>query len=172
VEENKVIQIVKASPRPSSTSTPAGTSEAKKAAQMILSCYPDYGKAPPEYIVNLIDVLSTYPSHVLVRLVDLRTGIVAKSSYLPAIADVVALADSYSEVLEDERLARLTEERREQERKRGEELLSKARKTHPTAFLDVNGMLRYFPEVEAGAKATERQLEFARKMAGRNEQPA
>lgn len=138
---------------------------------MILSCYPDFGKAPPEYIVNLIDVLATYPSHVLVRLVNLRDGIVAKCTYLPAVAEIVALADSYSETLEDARLAKLAETRKEQEAKRGEELLAKAREKHPTAFLDVHGMLRYFPDVEAGMKATPEQMDFARRAAGRKVDP-
>lgn len=169
--EEKVIPLVKVSPRPSNTSRPAGMDEAKKAAQMILSCYPDYGKAPPEYIVNLIDVLATFPSHALVRLVNLREGIVARCNYLPSIAEVVEMGESFASLMEDQRLDDLAAKRAEEERARAADLLEKARKKYPTAFIDANGMLRYFPDVEKGATVTEQQLELARRRAGMNENP-
>lgn len=170
-ESEKVIQLVKASPKRLNSSTPAGTEEAKKAAQMILSCYPDYGKAPPEYIVNLIDVLSTFPSYVLVRLVNLREGLVARCTYLPSIAEVVEMAEGFAALMEEQRLDDLAAKRAEEERAKSESLLAKARQKYPTAFIDANGMLRYFPDVENGATVTEQQLELARRRAGRNEQP-
>lgn len=169
--EGRVIPLVKASPKPLNTSKPAGTEEAKKAAQMILSCYPDYGKAPPEYIVNLIDVLATFPSHVLVRMVNLREGIVARCNYLPSIAEVVEMGESFASLMEEQRLDDLAAKRAEDERAKAAELLEKARQKYPTAFIDANGMLRYFPDVEKGATVSEQQLDLARRRAGHNEQP-
>ena len=152
---DKVIPFVKASSRPLNTLKPAGVEEAKRAAQMILSCYPDYGKVPPEYIVNLIDVLATYPSHILPQLCDLRQGIPAQCRYIPAVADIVGLADA---ILDSEAAAQeaqqLENQRQVQAEKTAEQTalnesrLAKARKKYRTAYLADDGGLRYLPELE------------------------
>jgi hypothetical protein len=65
---------------------------ARKAARRILSCYPDYNKAPPEYIDNIIGLLAGYDEEICIRLSDLRTGIASRCVFLPTIADLVAMA--------------------------------------------------------------------------------
>lgn len=176
-EENKVIPFVKVSNKPLNTSKPVSKKEATKAAQMILSCYPDFGKAPPEYIVNLIDLLSTYPSGILVKLCDLRTGVVSQCSFLPTIADIVKMADYWEELdslaieaEEKEKTRRIAAEEKANFIKAQEVKLVEARKKHPTAILDVDGRIMFFPdlekekkqptpdEVEQANRATERGL--------------
>lgn len=176
-EENNVIPIGKVSTKRSSTLKLASKKEAQNAAQMILSCYPDFGKAPPEYIVNLIDLLATYPNHILRQLVDLREGIVSQCSYLPALADIVRMAGRF-EVIEEmfeaarerDNAARIAAEERANFMKAAEARLVEAKKKHPTAQLDAQGRIFFFPdlekqkkiptlvEVEQGAKVTQRDL--------------
>lgn len=59
----------------------------------MLRCYPDYGKAPAEYVANLMAVLERYPVEIVQRLVDPLTGIPSQCRFLPTIADIVAMAD-------------------------------------------------------------------------------
>lgn len=97
-DEKNVLPFAKVSSKPSTTSkpdhnTPIGTKAATKAAERILSCYPDGGKATPEYIVNLIDVIATYPNHVVAALTDLRTGIPAFCQFIPTVSDVVRMGN-------------------------------------------------------------------------------
>lgn len=144
---------------------------------MILSCYPDFGKAPPEYVVNLIDVLSTYPEKTLVKLCGLRTGIVSQCAFLPSVAEIVRMADGFEaidrlveEQAEQETRDRIAAEERANFMKAQEVRLVEARKKHPTAQLDANGKIFFFPdlekekktptlvEVEQGAKVTQRDL--------------
>ena len=96
--DGAVIPMQSRSALRSSTSkadTPCGTEAATEAVGAILSCYPDYGKAPPEYIVNIIDVVASYPPRVLPVLSNLRTGIPGRFSYLPSVADIVKMADDF-----------------------------------------------------------------------------
>lgn len=118
------------------------------AAKMILACYPDYGKAPPEYVVNLIDVLSTYPESVMVRLCDLRTGIPAKCAFLPTVAEIVAMGDgfeSYDRAIADmvarDEQARIAAEAQALWWKDREEKLASAKVEFPNAYLDSEGRL-------------------------------
>lgn len=98
-DERNVLPFAKPSSTPSATSKPgqkpAGAKEATKAAEKILSCYPDYDKATPEYIVNLIDCMATFPTTTLAKLCDLRTGIPARCPYLPTLADVVQIGNEF-----------------------------------------------------------------------------
>lgn len=143
---------------------------------MILACYPDFGKAPPEYAVNLIDVLATYPEKMLVKFCDLRTGIAARCRYLPTIADIVEAGEAiekaenlavwerewYEKAVEKEALAaKFAEERAEFEAAQKAKLIE-ARKKHPTAYLNKNFELGYFPELECEGKLpTQAQIDFA-----------
>lgn len=69
---------------------------AEMAAQRILCCYPDYGKAPPEYLVSLMTALEKYPVEVIARLADQRGGIPAKcKQFLPTVGDVVEWGDKF-----------------------------------------------------------------------------
>lgn len=63
-----------------------------EAAKKILACYPDYGKAPPEYLLAVTELLSGYDDYVLTELSDLRRGVVARCAFLPTIADIVKMA--------------------------------------------------------------------------------
>lgn len=61
-------------------------------AKRILSCFPDYGKAPPEYLLRMTELLASYPPEVQERLVDLRRGIPGRCRFLPTLADIVEMA--------------------------------------------------------------------------------
>lgn len=59
-----------------------------EAAKRILSAYPDYGRAPPEYLLTFTELLSTFDDETLAALCDLRTGLATRTAYLPTIADI------------------------------------------------------------------------------------
>jgi hypothetical protein len=63
-------------------------------AKKIISCFPDYGKAPKEYLLNLVAVLADYPEDVQEALADRKTGIPSKVQFLPTIAVIVEMADT------------------------------------------------------------------------------
>lgn len=54
----------------------------------ILSAYPDYGKAPPDYIVGFIEAVSYLPPDDIAALTHPTEGLVTRCQYLPTIADV------------------------------------------------------------------------------------
>lgn len=64
-----------------------------KAAKAIITRYPEYGKAPPEYLAGLAKLLATYEGDVLAEMTDLRSGISARHKFLPTPADFVEFAD-------------------------------------------------------------------------------
>jgi hypothetical protein len=66
----------------------------RDAAKMILSRYPDYGKAPPEYLAGISQLLSTMSDDVLRTMTDPRIGISAKHKFLPTQADIVEFEDA------------------------------------------------------------------------------
>lgn len=63
---------------------------ARKAAKKILGAYPDYGKAPPEYIVGFAEALSHLTADEVAIVMDPRHGVAARCQYLPTVADVHA----------------------------------------------------------------------------------
>lgn len=64
---------------------------ARKAAKKILGAYPDYGKAPPEYIVNFAESLSYLTAEEIAAVADPRNGVASRCQFLPTIADIHAL---------------------------------------------------------------------------------
>ena len=82
---------------PSSTqSSTKRLDAARKAAKRILSGYPDYGKAPPEYVVTVTELLATYPESIIWKVADLRTGIASRTEkWLPMSPTSPRLADQY-----------------------------------------------------------------------------
>lgn len=68
-----------------------------EAAQTILSRYPDYGKASPEYLAGIAELLAEFPDDVLRTMTDRRIGISAKHKFLPTQADIVEFADKLDE---------------------------------------------------------------------------
>lgn len=64
---------------------------ARKAAKKILGGYPDYGKAPPEYVINFAEALSFLTAEELAAVTDPRNGVASRCQYLPTIADIHAL---------------------------------------------------------------------------------
>ena len=64
---------------------------------MILSRYPDYGKAPPEYLAGIAELLSSFPADVLRTMTDNHIGISAKHKFLPTQADFIEYADALAE---------------------------------------------------------------------------
>jgi len=62
-------------------------------AEKILFCFPDYGKAPDEYLGNLTALLAEYPDDVQEALADRKTGVASKTQYLPTVAVIVEMAE-------------------------------------------------------------------------------
>lgn len=172
--EGTVIQFAPPSNRPSRSSRrvtpkPAGKGPAAQACQMILSCYPDFGKAPPEYAVNLIDLLATYPEKTLVAFCDLRTGVASRCPYLPTIADIVKLGEAV-ELAEDYEQGQREKERAEKaDREAFEKYMGERREKyeamkakHPTACIGSLGEILVFKDLEKEGKLpTASQVDFA-----------
>lgn len=72
-----------------------------EAAKTILSRYPDYGKAAPEYLASIAELLADIPPENLKVMVDKYIGISARCKYLPTHADFV----EFDEKLEARRFA-------------------------------------------------------------------
>lgn len=66
-------------------------------AKAILSRFPDYGKASPEYLAGMAQLLSTFPADILKVMVDPRLGISARCKFLPTQAEVIEYADMLRE---------------------------------------------------------------------------
>lgn len=73
--------------KPSALQLDAG----RKAAKKIFSTYPDYGKAPPEYIIAFAEALSHLNEEEIAAVLHPRTGITSRCQYLPTVADIHAL---------------------------------------------------------------------------------
>lgn len=85
-----------ASPRsaPSSTRLRAERLRiAEQAARRMLSAYPDYGKASPEYLLSVTELLATFEPWLMEKLSNHRTGIPAKAEFLPTLAVIGEMAD-------------------------------------------------------------------------------
>lgn len=64
---------------------------ARRAAKKILGAYPDYGKAPPEYVVNFAEALSHLSADELAIVLHPKDGVATRCQYLPTIADIHAV---------------------------------------------------------------------------------
>ncbi len=77
---------------PSLTRQSAERMEAgKRAAKKIISSFPDYGKAPPEYVVNLAESLSYLSEVELAVVLHPLNGVAARCKFLPTFADISAV---------------------------------------------------------------------------------
>lgn len=63
----------------------------KRAAKKLISSFPDYGKAPPEYVVNLAESLSYLNEEELAVVLHPLNGVVARTKFLPTFADISAV---------------------------------------------------------------------------------
>ena len=63
-------------------------SRGRKLAARILSNYPDYGKAPPEYLLTLSETLASLTTSEIVWLCDPDDGLATVCKYLPTTADI------------------------------------------------------------------------------------
>lgn len=61
---------------------------ATKAAETILTTYPDYGKAHKNYTTEIIRLIASYPPEIQERIADLQTGIRSRCDFLPTIAKI------------------------------------------------------------------------------------
>lgn len=67
----------------------------RRAAKKILASYPDYGKAPPEYVVNLAESLSYLKADDLAVVLDPLNGVAARCKFLPTFADICAVLQDH-----------------------------------------------------------------------------
>lgn len=73
-------------------STVESRQQARDVVKQILSRFPDYGKAPPEYLIGLIEVVEQFPAHVQAAMLDPLSGISARCKFLPTSHDFVSMA--------------------------------------------------------------------------------
>lgn len=73
---------------PSGPPSKAEVSKATRIAQKILSGYPDYGKAPSEYLLSITEVIAYQIPEVQEALAHPLTGIATRCKYLPTVADI------------------------------------------------------------------------------------
>jgi hypothetical protein len=76
---------------------------AKEMAKRILSNYPDYGKASPEYLLAFAEYLAGLSFGELEIVINPRTGVAARCKFLPSIADIVDCLKAEADRLEEER---------------------------------------------------------------------
>jgi hypothetical protein len=67
----------------------------RRAAKKILSGFPDYGKAPPEYVVNLAESLSYLNEEELAIVLHPLNGVAARTKFLPTFADITAVLQDH-----------------------------------------------------------------------------
>jgi hypothetical protein len=94
----KPLYSVTATPTRSQSSMPSLTRQSvermeagKRAAKKIISSFPDYGKAPPEYVVNLAESLSYLNEEELAVILHPINGVIARTKFLPTFADISAV---------------------------------------------------------------------------------
>ena len=84
------------------SSTPPSTESLRKlrlgseTAEKILKRYPDYAKAPPEYLAAISTILSTYDYRMQCQLSDIMTGVSARCKFLPTVAEIKELAYEFA----------------------------------------------------------------------------
>jgi hypothetical protein len=151
---------------PSECLTPAGIEAAKKAAVMILSCYPDYGKTSPQYIARITEAMATFPEWVLVEMCNLRTGIPATCEFLPTVAAIAKAGEEIMAAKEQDIEHRQQEAEAEAQRqwdadaaaererlaaqKAGD--LARAREKYKTAYLNRTLDLCWHSDIEGKAR--------------------
>lgn len=59
-----------------------------------MSRFPDYGKAPPEYLAGIAELLAGFDDEVLKTITDKRIGVSARCKFLPTQADIVEFAEA------------------------------------------------------------------------------
>lgn len=64
-------------------------------AEKLLTSYPDYGKAHESYLLTITELLASLSDDVIAAVLDLKTGVRARCSFLPTVADIVKCADEY-----------------------------------------------------------------------------
>jgi hypothetical protein len=60
-----------------------------------LASFPDYGKAPPEYVVNLAESLSHLSEEDLAVVLHPINGVAARTKFLPTFADIAAVLQEH-----------------------------------------------------------------------------
>ena len=73
---------------PSLTRPSAGKDAGRTATKRILSSYPDYGKAPPDYLVAMAECLAGLTTEEFSVVTNPSTGIATVSRFLPCVADI------------------------------------------------------------------------------------
>ena len=64
----------------------------KEFAEKILKRYPEYGKAPVEYLAAITELLAACDYRTQCRMADIMTGISARCQFLPTVADFAKFA--------------------------------------------------------------------------------
>jgi hypothetical protein len=125
----------------------------RKAAKKILSGFPDYGKAPPEYVVNLAESLSYLNDEELAVVLHPLNGVLARTKFLPTFADIAAVLQDHKNRQEQFKPAHTQYKRLADERGPWDEETDWERKARV-----VQDLLGYNP-LERGVAASPRSFE-------------
>lgn len=71
--------------------------EAERAARQMLSAYPDFGKAPPEYLLTITETVQLYPMRVSRHVCDPVRGLCSHLKWLPTVAEIKEAMDREAE---------------------------------------------------------------------------
>jgi len=58
-----------------------------------MSAFPDYGKAPPEYLLTITELIAGYADAVQKHICDTRSGIPSRENFLPSAKKIMDFAD-------------------------------------------------------------------------------
>lgn len=79
--------------QPSNEKPSERIASARNIAKLILGRYPDYNKAPPEYLAGIVAIIATFPISIQNKLADLRIGVTSVCEFLPSQAHIIKLGD-------------------------------------------------------------------------------
>ena len=69
---------------------------ASRAAEKLLNSYPEYAKATKPYVLSIVEILAALSEEVVAAALSVKTGVRARCTYLPTVADIVKFADEYA----------------------------------------------------------------------------
>jgi hypothetical protein len=58
----------------------------------MMSAFPDYGKAPPEYLLTMTELIAGYPENIQQHICDPRSGIASRENFLPSVKKIIDFA--------------------------------------------------------------------------------
>ena len=83
---------ISSSPKPDA----AKMEEARQSVKRMLSSYPDYGRAPAEYLLTLTEFVAGLTEIEKSIVFDWKNGVTARTKFLPTIADMTEVINEFT----------------------------------------------------------------------------